>query len=409
MSGDFLQIVLLQLFAIVVIAKISGYLARKGRMPSVIGEILAGIIIGNTILFDVLQLDTNAEVLEVFKELGVIFLLFTVGLETPFSELRKIGKTAMGVAVLGVIVPFFAGLSFMLLLGSSHVESMFVGAALVATSIGITARVINDLGLANAIESRVIIGAAVIDDILGMIVLAVVVGVSLGGSAGIANALIVSLEGVFFVLLVIIVGGMLIPRARRMRESAASTCPPESRSRGFGAIGMALMVCFGLSFVASYLGLAAIIGAFLAGMIFSEFRDLWPCKEKFEPLNEFLVPFFFIFVGVSVDVSSFGSVIWIAIAITLLAVATKYVGCGAGAWRMGKRSASIVGLGMIPRGEVGIIIATIGLGMGVVSEGIFAGVIFMSLATTIVAPPLLNWAFKKKQGDSAALEEHAAG
>lgn len=402
MDGDFLQIVLLQLFAIVVIAKLSGFLSRKARMPSVVGEILAGVIIGNTIIFEVLQLDTNAEVLEVFKELGVIFLLFTVGLETPFSELRKIGKTAMGVAVLGVLVPFFAGLSFMLLLGSSQIESMFVGAALVATSIGITARVINDLRLSDAVESKVIIGAAVIDDILGMIVLAVVVGMSMGGSAGIANALIVSLEGVFFVLLVIVVGGMLIPKARRMRESASSTCPPESRSRGIGAIGMALMVCFGLSFVASYLGLAAIIGAFLAGMIFSEFKDLWPCKDKFEPLNEFLVPFFFIFVGVSVDISSFGAVIWIAVAMTAIAMATKFVGCGAGAWRMGKRSASIVGLGMIPRGEVGIIIATIGLGMGVVSEGIFAGVIFMSLATTIAAPPILSWAFKRKQGGTVA-------
>jgi Kef-type K+ transport system membrane component KefB len=165
---------------------------------------------------------------------------------------------------------------------------------------------------------------------------------------------------------------------------------------------MALVVCFGLSFVASYLGLAAIIGAFLAGMIFSEFKDLWPCEEKFEPLNEFLVPFFFIFVGVSVNLSSFGSVIWIALAITVLAIITKFIGCGAGAWKMGKQSASIIGLGMIPRGEVGIIIASIGLGMAVVSEGIFAGVIFMSMATTIVAPPLVARAFKRKHSRSSA-------
>lgn len=402
MSDNFLQIVLLQLFAIVVIAKVSGYLARKGRMPSVIGEILAGIIIGNTVLFDLLQLDTNAEVFEVFKELGVIFLLFAVGLETPFSELRKIGRTAMGVAVLGVIVPFFAGFAFMLCLGSSQVESMFVGAAMVATSIGITARIISDLRLTEAVESRIIIGAAVIDDILGMIILAVVVGISMGGSTGIAGALIVSLEGVFFVLLVIIVGGMLIPKARRMKESVPSSRPPNSKAKGIGALTMALVVCFGLSFVASYLGLAAIIGAFLAGMIFSEFKDLWPCEEKFEPLNEFLVPFFFIFVGVSVNLSSFGSVIWIALAITVLAIITKFIGCGAGAWKMGKQSASIIGLGMIPRGEVGIIIASIGLGMAVVSEGIFAGVIFMSMATTIVAPPLVARAFKRKHSRSSA-------
>ena len=380
-------------------AKAAGYLARKGRMPSVIGEIVAGIIIGNTVLFDLLRLDTNAEVFEVFKELGVIFLLFTVGLETPFSELRKIGRTAMGVAVLGVAVPFLAGFVFMLSIGSSDVESMFVGAALVATSIGITARVINELRLTEAVESRVIIGAAVIDDILGMIVLAVVVGISVGGSSGVADAMIVSLEAVFFVLLVIIVGGMLIPRARRARE-ASSACPPNSKARGVGAVTMALVVCFGLSFVASYLGLAAIIGAFLAGMIFSEFKDLWPCEERFQPINEFLVPFFFIFVGVSVNLSSFGPVIGIALVLTIIAIATKYVGCGAGALKMGRRSASIVGVGMVPRGEVGIIIASIGFAMGVVSPGIFAGVIFMSMATTIVAPPLLTYAFKSKHSDA---------
>ena len=161
---------------------------------------------------------------------------------------------------------------------------------------------------------------------------------------------------------------------------------------------LAIIVCLGLSFFANYVGLAAIIGAFLAGMAFAEFKDKWPCEEDFHPINELLVPFFFLFVGISVNIASFGDVLLIAVLVTLLAVATKFIGCGLGARSLGGKSATIIGVGMVPRGEVGIIVASIGLSMAVISHSMFSVVVFMSMATTIVAPFLLTWAFRRKYG-----------
>ena len=399
MELDFIQTVLLQLFVLILVARVTAFACERVKIPAVIGEIFAGILIGNTVLFSLLKLGSNMEVFQVFKELGVVFLLFAVGLETPFSDLRRVGSTAMMVAILGVVFPLVGGYLLMSALGYAHIETIFVATALVATSVGITARVIKDMNLVHAVESRVIIGAAVIDDILGMIILAGAIGVSVGGPSGLADALIVALEGILFVLLVIIVGGMLIPKARQIRDlRKVPSAVTNGRLGGRNdVVGVALIVCLGLSFVASYLGLAAIIGAFLAGMMFAEFRDNWPCEQKFEPINRFFVPFFFLFVGISVDLSSFGGVLWAAVLVTLLAMVTKIVGCGLGARKLGARSAAIVGVGMMPRGEVGIIVASIGLTVASVSSSTFATIVFMAIATTLAAPPLLTWTFKRKE------------
>ncbi|MEI6796591.1 MAG: cation:proton antiporter [Methanomassiliicoccales archaeon] len=412
MDSTMMATVLLQLFVLFAMAKIAGYLCEKVHIPAVIGEILVGVLIFNLFIggqrfYDILGLGSDREVFDVLAELGVIFLLFAVGLETPFSELRKVGKLATTVAVLGVITPFVCGMALMLGLGYGMNESLFVAAALVATSVGITARVIRDMDLTHTIEARVIIGAAVIDDILGMIVLTMVIGATSGGSTDIIQTIIVAGLGVAFVLLVIFVGGLMIPKARQKRQSKkkmeAKVCTAAPRKKHISPLPLALVVCFGLSFAASYFGLAAIIGAFLAGMCFAEFRDRWPCQESFEPINEFLVPFFFIFVGIMVDLSQFGKVIIIALIITVLAIATKFVGCGLGSLKLGKKSAVIVGVGMIPRGEVGIIIASIGLASGLISIGMYAVVVFMSMATTVVAPFLLTYTFRKKLGKKCEL------
>jgi Kef-type K+ transport system membrane component KefB len=392
-----LQQVLLQLFVLIAFAMGAAVICKLIKVPVVIGEILVGIIIGNTGLFNMLQLGADAQVFEVFKQLGVIFLLFAVGLVTPFSELRKVGKTAFIVASMGVVVPFIGGYLFMTLLGYGTIPALFVAAAMVATSVGITARVIGDMGLSDAIESRVIIGAAVIDDVLGMLVLAVVVGVAGGSGTDLAQTAIVAIEGVIFVIAVIIIGGMVIPHLRKVRrEKVEVERPLKTKTPLLSPLPLALVVCFGLSFIAGTFGLAAIIGSFLAGMAFAEFQDRWPCKEKFESINEFLVPFFFIFVGIQVQLSSFNDVLLIGLALTAIAILTKVVGCGIGARSMGSKSALIVGVGMAPRGEVGLIVATIGLGMGQVSNAIYSVVVFMSLATTLVAPPMLTYAFKAK-------------
>lgn len=406
MDGLSLGTVLLQILVLFTLAKVGGLICERFGVSSVIGEIAAGILVANTILFQWLSLDLDMSLFEILSELGVIFLLFAVGLETPFSELRKVGRTATLVAVLGVMLPFLAGFAYILALGHAQTEALFIGAAMVATSVGITARVIKDLDLTRSIESRVIIGAAVIDDVLGMIVLAIVVGMVSGGSSGIMDIVLASVTGVAFVLLVIFFGSIVLPKARQRANGKRASVPfddstvcVKKRKFSISPLPLAIIVCLGLSFAASYVGLAAIIGAFLAGMVFAEFKDKWPCDEDFRPINAFLVPFFFLFVGMSVDIASFGEVLVLAIIITLMAVITKYIGCGLGSLKLGRGSANIIGVGMVPRGEVGIIVATIGLSMSVVSQGMFSVVVFMSMATTIIAPFLLTWAFRRKYGE----------
>jgi Kef-type K+ transport system membrane component KefB len=414
MDGITIETVLLQILVLFALAKVGGLICERLGVSSVIGEILAGVVVANTVIFQWLSLDLDLSLFEIFSELGVIFLLFAVGLETPFSELRKVGKTATLVAVLGVIIPFFAGLTIILGLGHGQTEALFIGAAMVATSVGITARVIKDMDLTRSIESRVIIGAAVIDDVLGMIVLAIVVGIAAGGSNSIIDIVLVSATGVAFVLLVIFFGSIVLPSARKRVNGRKDNAPVDDstvcvkkRKVTISPLPLAIIVCLGLSFAASYTGLAAIIGAFLAGMAFAEFKDKWPCDEDFRPINAFLVPFFFLFVGMSVNLASFGEVLILAIIVTLLAVVTKYIGCGLGSLKLGRGSANIIGVGMVPRGEVGIIVATIGLNMSVVSQGMFSVVVFMSMATTIVAPFLLTWAFRRKYGSCPNGEERS--
>lgn len=396
MNDISIETVLLQLLVLFLLAKVAGVLCEQIKISPVIGEIFAGVLIGNTILYQWLSLDIDLTLFQVLSELGVIFLLFAVGLETPFSELRKVGRTAIQVAVLGVIVPLITGFALITALGHGQTEALFIAAAMVATSVGITARVIKDMNLTQTIESRIIIGAAVIDDVLGMIVLAIVVGIASGGSTPLA-IILVSIEGILFVLMVIFIGSILLPNARKkMTSRRGPNQTVEKKRHGISPLPLAIIVCLGLSFAASFIGLAAIIGAFLAGMAFAEYKDKWPIEDDFHPINEFLVPFFFLFVGVSVSLSSFGDVLVIALLVTLLAVAAKYVGCGLGAWKLGGKSATIIGVGMVPRGEVGIIVASVGLSMAVISDSMFSVVVFMSIATTIIAPPLLTWAFQRR-------------
>lgn len=397
--------VLFQLFILVLLARVAGVIFEYLKQPPVVGEILMGVIIGNTILYDWLRLDTDIEVFQVLAELGIIFLLFMVGLETKFSELRKVGRTSTSVAVLGVIIPFIAGYLVIVMYDLPQMEALFMGAAMVATSVGITARVIRDMGLMEALESRVILGAAVIDDVLGMIVLAVVVGVAASGTLNILDTVIVAAQAVLFVVLVIYVGTRFFPRARKWAPKSVCGVASERRTPStLTPLSIALVVCFGLSALASFVGLAAIIGAFLAGMIFAEFSDVLPCEEGFNSISEFLVPFFFLFVGVGVDLSSFMGVLLLAVIITLVAIATKFLGCALGSISMGRRSASIVGVGMVPRGEVGIIVAQIGLNYGAISGDMFSIVVAMSVATTLIAPPLLSHAFGKKRMNERSSE-----
>jgi Kef-type K+ transport system membrane component KefB len=344
-----------------------------------VGGILAGVLIGPSILGWV----QPSEFTTIIAEIGVIFLLFTVGLETKPESILRVGKRAFLVGTLGVILPFIAGYAIAIYWEGVFVEALFVGAALVATSVGITARVLGSLGLLEKDTARIILGAAVIDDILGLIILSTVSAVSTGGidyfallkTAGIA---------VVFTAVVGFFGSkamtLLAPRFDRLRIN-----------RPFFNIG--LILCLGLSIASMYVGVAAIIGAFLAGMALAEpTEDNHSMHKMTSGVTEFLVPFFLVNIGMQLDLAVFAdtSVIWLALLITFFAVITKFIGCGIGAWGMTRREMGQIGVGMIPRGEVGIVVAQIGLGLGVITKPFFAAVLFMAVATTLIAPPLIK-------------------
>ena len=393
-------VVILQLFAIFVAAKLLGGLGALVRIPTVVGEILAGVVLGNTFLRGALRLDGDLEFLALLAELGVVFLIFLVGLETPFSEMKRVGGISILVAVAGVVVPFAAGFGIMWYLGSPTIEGLFLGAALVATSVGITARVLSEMGVLGRREARIILGAAVIDDVLGLIVLTVVQAIGKGGGVDAwAIALIVA-QSLAFVGILMWFGGRVAARVLSPQNPLVERW--EWASPKGTLFALAIAVCLGLSAFAAFIGLAAIIGAFVAGMAFAATEGRHDLAERMEGLVQFTTPFFFGYIGLQVDLGVAWSVAGFALVVTLVALATKVVGCGVGALRAGPRSALAIGVGMMPRGEVGIIVALIGLSMAVIPNELYAVVVAMSLLTTLVTPPILVWAFRRLPGAPAA-------
>jgi Kef-type K+ transport system membrane component KefB len=372
----------LSMFVVFVSAKIMSEAFERLGQPGIVGEILAGILIGP----HVLGLMAPNDVLRLLAELGVMFLLFRVGLEVKSSELIQVGGTAALVATAGVIVPFLLGWGISVLWGEPHIESIFTGAAMVATSVGITAQVLTAKGLLHQKASQIILGAAVIDDVLGLIVLAMVSSMARGKINPVELGLTAFLA-IAFTGLVAKLGtrtmDRVVPRVRNNLRLA----------EGQFAIAMALL--FGLSLLAVYAGVAAIIGAFLAGMALSESVD-HRVHELTSGVTELLVPFFLVGIGLHFDITAFSSrsTLLLALVIFVAAVISKFVGCGIGALHLGRSNAIKVGVGMVPRGEVGMVVAQLGLSLGVVAQNVYGVIVFMSVATTLVAPPLLKWAFR---------------
>jgi Kef-type K+ transport system membrane component KefB len=371
--------VLLMLFIMLAAAKLMAEVFERLRQPSVVGEILAGVIIGPGVLGWV----QVSEITETLAEIGVIFLLFTVGLETKPATIFRVGKRAAIVAVLGVVTPFLAGWLLMRAWGGSQIESMFVGTALVATSVGITARVLSTMNVLNALTSRIVLGAAVIDDILGLMILAVVSSLAVG-PANYLSIVTTFVLAIAFTSFVVLVGAPVVKRV----------APKIENKRGGQALFISsLVLCLGISVAAAYVGVAAIVGAFLGGMAFAEVAEQRPAMHKqMAGVTEFLVPFFLVNIGMSLKLEVFQSpgVIGFAALVTLVAIVTKLVGCGAGAWGLGWRKAGQVGMGMVPRGEVGIVVAQIGMSMAVIADTLYGIVLLMAVATTLIAPPFLR-------------------
>jgi Kef-type K+ transport system membrane component KefB len=368
-------------------AKLLHELFERLKQPGIVGQIVAGILLGPSVL-GWLTPDTF---LTALAELGVMFLLFQVGLEVKSSDLVKSGPTATMVALLGVVVPFFAGWALLWAWGEPRIESIFVGAAMVATSVGITAQVLAAKGLLQERSSRIILGAAVIDDVLGLIILALVSSVA-KGKVNLLELGLTALLAVGFTVIIAKWGtrtaSKVIPRLhQKMRAEEAQ----------FTA---ALVLLFALSVLAVYAGVAAIIGAFLAGMALSGSVDR-RVHDLAQGVTELLVPFFLVGIGLHFNVASFTA--WTMVVFSLLifvvAVISKFVGCGLGSYRLGWTDATRVGVGMVPRGEVGMVVAQIGLSLGVITERIYDAVVFMAIATTLAAPPMLKRAYQKRAKD----------
>ena len=362
-------------------AKLLEEIFERLRLPGIVGQIIAGIVLGPSLLGWV-HLDQFVQHL---AELGVMFLLFRVGLEVKASELARVGATATLTAVAGVVVPFFSGWGIAIAWGLPQIEAVFIGAAMVATSVGITAQVLATKGLLHHMASKIILAAAVIDDVLGLLVLAMVSSVA-KGQVRVGELVLTAVVAIAFTLIVATWGTramrLVVPRGENLRVSEAQ-------------FALAMCLLFSLAVLATYAGVAAIIGAFLAGMALSETVS-HRVHELAQGVTELLVPFFLVSIGLNLNVAAFRdpSLLVLSLVILLAAVLSKLVGCGLGALSTGRANAIRIGVGMIPRGEVGMVVAQIGLTLGVVSQAAYGVVVFMSIMTTIVAPPLLKLAYR---------------
>jgi len=373
---------LLQMLVVFGVAKLFGEIADRLGQPAVVGELLAGVVIGPSVLGWV----TPNQFLSVFSELGVLFLLFQVGLELKDFKLTSVGWDAVAIAVSGVIVPLILGRQIMLAFGYPQIEAAFVGAAMVATSVGITAKVLADMNLLSERASKLILAAAIIDDVLGLIVLAVVSSLA-KGDVNYVDLIVTGVLATGFTLVVSQFGTKAFEKLVPKFDSVTKTVKSQ--------FVLAILLLFVLSILASRAGVAAIIGAFLAGMALASSVSV-DTKKETAGVTEFLVPFFLAGIGLQMDLSVFqnAGTMWMCGLILLAAVVSKLVGCGLGAWRLGYRDALRVGVGMVPRGEVGMVVAQIGLSIGVIPKDVYAVVVFMSIATTMVAPMLLKMAFR---------------
>ena len=421
--------VLLAITVILASAKLGGEIFERLRQPAVLGELIIGVILGNLVLLNPSwdffgplrgeQITVQwAFVVDILARIGVVLLLFEVGLESSVAEMRKVGVSSLLVAIVGVVAPFALGYFVSATFITSVPEAilamnadfdignihLFIGATLCATSVGITARVLKDLGKLQIKEAKIVLGAAVIDDVMGLIILAVAAGIIVAAETGVPMESIAVLKitglAIGFLVGAIVVGLTVVPKL--LRKIAVL------RTHGIMLIS-ALLFCFLLSYLANLAGLATIVGAFAAGLIleevhFTEFREERHLHELLTPVTTFLVPIFFVVMGIQVRLETFVNVnvLGLALALTVAAFIGKQV-CGLAVVEKGLDRMS-VGLGMVPRGEVGLIFASIGKGLGVVDDAIFSAVVIMVIATTLVTPPLLKFSLarnEKRRGAAA--------
>ena len=405
--------VLIGVAVMLVAAKLAGEFFERIKQSAVLGELFAGIVLGNLMIFGinaVEPLKTNVTI-AALAELGVIILLFEVGLESDLKEMIEVGFSSLLVAVLGVVAPFFLGwaVSAYFIPDEPRLTHIFIGATLCATSVGITARVFKDLGKLGTREARIILGAAIIDDVLGLLILAVVAGairaVATGATLSLVDISLIALKSFAFLIGSIVIGQYMMPRLLRGAGRLATSGV---------LLTFAISTCLALSWAAAQVELAPIIGAFAAGLILDEVhynpsgaRNERNLSELLQPVSTVLVPIFFVLMGLKVDLRLFAQldIIAFAAALTLAAIVGKQI-CSLGAIERGLNRPAI-GLGMIPRGEVGLIFAGIGatlmlpsasgVSRPVISSAVFGAVVIMVIITTLLTPIALKWSLGRKR------------
>ena len=410
--------VLIGVAVMLVIAKLIGEAFERLGQPAVLGELCAGILLGNLVIFGFMRAELlkNNETVAALAELGVIILLFEVGLESDLKEMMEVGWSSLLVAVVGVIAPFLLGwgVSAYLIPDEPRLAHIFIGATLCATSVGITARVFKDLGKLGTREARIILGAAVIDDVLGLLILAVVAGAikasATGASLSMFDIALIGFKSLAFLAGSVVVGQLLVPR---MLSGAGRL-----ETRGV-LLTLAISFCLLLAWAAAKAGLAPIVGAFAAGLILDEvhYKPTGGRKERdlhdlLQPVSTVLVPIFFVLMGLKVDLRLFTQVniLGLAAALTIAAILGKQI-CALGVVERGINRLA-VGLGMIPRGEVGLIFASIGATLmlpaatgeqvPVISSAIFGAVVIMVIITTLITPITLKWALGRKRANKTS-------
>ncbi|WP_216087148.1 cation:proton antiporter [Stanieria cyanosphaera] len=422
--------VLLSLVVIYLASKLGGEISRYFDLPPVLGELVGGVIVGvsafhlivfpetgaaasDSVLMTILQgigglnpesaesvFAAQSEVISVLAELGVIILLFEIGLESDLRELQKVGYQAAIVAVVGVAVPFAAGtIGLMLIFGMPAIPAIFAGAALTATSIGITSKVLSELGHLKSKEGQIIVGAAVIDDVLGIIVLAVVASLAKTGEIDFLNVVYLIVSATVFLLGAIFLG--------KFFNKSFIAIADKLQTRG-NLVIPALVFAFSMAFIANAIHLEAILGAFAAGLVLDETDKRKELDQQVIPIADILVPIFFVTVGAKADLGVLNPAIAenreglvIAAFLIVVAIIGKVI-TGWAVFNQPQINRLAIGIGMIPRGEVGLVFAGIGSASGVLSKPLEAAIIIMVILTTFLAPPLLRWAFK---GDEEAIEQ----
>ena len=374
------------LFILFLAAKIGEEVFRRINQPGVIGELLGGFIVGPFAL-GLAHVTLTAEV---FAELGVIILLFTVGLEVRLDDLLKVGPMAIAVGTIGFILPIIAGIAIGLCMGEDALAAALIGLALAATSIGITSRVLAEMGVLDRAFSRVILGAAIVDDILALLAIGVLSGLAEGDLG--PETVVTLLAGLLFVG----VGLALAPLGRRIPRKVF-VWPKFADT----PVVPVFIIMFAGALLAQFVGLAAIIGAFVVGLFIAETPVREEVEHGFRSLLGIFAPFFFAVTGAAIDLSALldPQLLVIVLALAVMGVLTKLLGGIVGAWRLGKWNSIVVGMGMSPRGEVGIVVAALGLSLALIGQELYTVLLAAVILTTLVAPLTLQWAIPKAPRD----------